>query len=173
MTINILIVSLLLICLCGCGSDYDAEAYRKLEDVRTELAAGLSSYINFEEAKKILNLRESDYVVLEDSQSKKSPDIPPFNIYTIKIPGGKVSGYTGDLVLSFFNGRLMETRFYPIRLSAFIHDLGLDVDTLSKSKDIKPHTNVWLEKDFEDNTYIGWEDVRLKEQFNSWIKDYS
>ncbi|MEN8221194.1 MAG: hypothetical protein ABFS56_33555 [Pseudomonadota bacterium] len=143
----------------------------KVESERSGLVLGLVSYLTFDEAKNLLHLGDQKIVVLEESKSPKQDGIPPFNIYTIKVPDIDVEGFNGALMLFFFNNRLMEVRFYPIDIDGF----ALSVDGLSNSKsiNIEPYTRAWLDKDYQGNSYIGWVDVRLQKQFYAWIKNYS
>jgi len=161
--------------LCGCSSGLEFDEYLEVDEIQTPLGAGLLSYTAYDRVKTQLKLQDSDIVIIEDSKPKLPSHVPPFNILTIKIPDFEILGDRGDLVLSFFNDRLMETRFYPPSTSDFLNKSSIDVNRLGDRTKIvvKPYTNIWLYKDFEDKEYVGWADVRLIKQTSMWIKKYS
>lgn len=164
-----------LVASAGCAGDHDADEYLNVETERSILAAGLKSYMSFKEVSDILELKPGQFVVLDDSKTDRSPRVPPFNIYTVMIPAVDFNGHNGKVILSFFNDRLMETRFYPPELNVFVRDMGWTIDAITAPKHITvaPFTNVWIDRDHDDLQYIGWIDVRLRKQFDAWIKTYS
>ncbi|VAW78253.1 hypothetical protein MNBD_GAMMA15-2141 [hydrothermal vent metagenome] len=171
-----LFIGALLGSIVGCWFAGDSNNYLEVESDRTELALGLLSYSNFSEIKAVLNLDNSKVIVLDEgNQSEDSSKRPPFNIHTIKVKDLEIDGYVGDLELSFFNDRLMYTRFYASDFEGYISNLQLGRTQL-ESRDgilIKPYTHVWIYTNHQNIRYIGWRDTRLSKQFNEWIKRYS
>ena len=77
--------------------------------------------------------------------------------------------------MQFFNDRLMETRFFPNGVDAYLATLanaGVDL-TKQSEVTVPPHTRLWTEMDYKKRRYVGWEDVRLAEEMKLWIKRYA
>ena len=165
----------LLTLFVGCDFSSDPNDYLKIKEVRTQLAFDIPSYSNFEEVKEFLNLRDDQVIVLEDNKILRTSYRPQFNVFTIKIENLSIEGYQGDLRLSFLNDRLQATWFYPEDVKNFLDLLNLDRTALESRQGVmkKPFTRMWIYKDFQDKTYVGWEDVRLTQQNMDWITRYS
>lgn len=157
--------------LAGCGSEYELEDYSKVEADSSRLALGLSSYMSLDDVKKELSLESEEIVITDKNISPKQDGIPPFEILTAKIPNAEVGGFKGPASMTFFNGRLMEVRFFPVDVNGFVQS----IDGLSQSNaiEVKPFTKVWFAKDYQDKAYVGWVDIRLQKQVDAWIKNYS
>jgi len=168
-------VGLLAACILGCEASSDPNVYLKVEEVRTKLALDLPSYSTFAEVKELLQLRDDQIEVLENSQSPQGARRPQFNIFTIKLENIEIAGYRGDLALSFFNDRLESTWFYPEDFEGFANSLDLDRSALESRQGVmkKPFTRMWIYTDFQQKPYIGWEDVRLSQQKMDWIDRYA
>ncbi len=166
---------LLVLSLYGCDSRYNIDDYLKVEDVRSNLTYGLTSYITFDEVKAKLQLQEGDFIIVENNNASEQPGIPPFDIFTIKIASAQIADHNGGLVLSFFNSRLMEMRYYPNEIDDFVEKISLDPKALRELGGfmIEPYTKAWISKDYQGKYYVGWIDIRLRDQFNTWIKNFS
>lgn len=157
-----------LMLLVACGSKYELEYFTKVESNKSPLALGLYSYMSLDEVKKKLSIESNEIVIIDKNVSAKRDSIPPFNILTVKIPDNEIEGFKGSVLIKFFNGRLMEVRFFPVRIDEFVRNIsGL---THSNEIEIRPFTRVWFAKDYH---YVGWVDTRIQEQFYTWIKNYS
>ena len=143
---------LFLFLLAGCGSGYELEDYSKVEADKSGLVLGLVSYMSLDEVKEALLLKASEIVVTDDSSSPRQEGIPPFDILTVRISNTEIEGFKGAVSLTFFNGRLMEVRFFPVDVSGFVQSInGL---SQSDAIEIKPYTKVWYGKDYQENAYV-------------------
>ena len=101
---------------------------------------------------------------------------PPYNILSVSLKGYQYKGYTGELVLVFFNDRLMQCIFYPMDIEGFKKVLtkNLKVKIIQGSK-IKISKNVRLLHyiDYKNRPYFSWEDNRLIQENSAWIMRYS
>jgi hypothetical protein len=157
--------------LAGCGSEYELEDYTKVEVDRSLLVLGLSSYMSLSDVERELSIEPGVIVITDKNISPKQDGIPPFDILTAKIPDVEIKNFKGSVLMTFFNGRLMEVRFFPVDVNGFVQT----IDGLPKSKEIEIRlfTKVWFGQDYQDKAYVGWLDIRLQKQFDAWIKNYS
>lgn len=167
-------IALLPALLIGCEFS-DPHDYLKVEGVRTNLALDLPSYSTFSEVKGLLNLRDDQVEVLDDSHTPQTSRRPQFKIFTIKIENFEIAGYRGDFALSFFNDRLESTWFYPEDFEGFVNSLDLDRSALESRQGVmkKPFTRIGINTDFQKKSYIEWKDMRLNEQKMDWIDHYA
>lgn len=155
---------------------FSAISFVDVATERTRLINGLESYWTIEEAKTKL----PSWEVIEQSSLKPQDRRPPFNIYRVSIKNYVHLGVSGELQVKFFNNRLLSTWFYPETFDRYVLLLkdkeGL---TFQEGQDgsrdamIVPHTHVWVYKDYKEQLYIGWEDIRLARELGLWIKRYS
>jgi hypothetical protein len=157
----------------GCG---DNVTYTDVVDKPTLLIADIKSYQSIEYTKNQLVHGGYEWIVKEDSKSPQYDSRPPFDILTISIKKYNYLGFSGELVLNFFNNRLMSTWFYPDDISSFFKKLKIQLgtDMMSQSEiTFGKYTKMWKDKDYQDRIYIGWHDIRLIEENNRWISRYS
>lgn len=132
------------------------------------------SYSSFEKTKHDLGLKTWETV--EDRQPLVSDKRPPFRLLVIRVPEYQDHGYTGSLVLWFYNDRLMKTQFYVPKVKEYLNAAGGD-QQVSLGSDlsggISPHTHVWIGKEGDGRTYLGMEDEVLSQQMKDWIERYS
>jgi hypothetical protein len=128
------------------------------------------SYWSLEKAKHELGL--TSWVTVEDRQPLVSDKRPPFRLLVIRVPDYRDHGYTGSLVLWFYNDRLMKTQFYVPNAKDYVNVAGVSVGN-DLSGAISPHTRVWIGKEGDGRTYIGMEDEILKQQMDDWVVRYS
>lgn len=99
---------------------------------------------------------------------------PPFDITTVTVGQFSHLGYAGELIVDFFNDRLVGLRFYPSNIIGYRQALARNgVDLSSQGNYRSGNTRVWYGTDYTGRQYIGWEDVRLAKELEAWIKRYS
>jgi len=132
------------------------------------------SYWNFEKTKQMLGYKT--WEVVEDRRPLVSDRRPAFRLVVIKVTNYKEHSYTGDLVLWFYNDRLMRTQYYVPNLKEYVAhaegDQGMMMSNEGSSF-ISPHTRVWAGKDGDGKTYLGMQDEVLKGQMDDWVLKYS
>jgi hypothetical protein len=135
----------------------------------------LYSYQNPQEARKALRIKDQSWQEVQRSQLLPTDPRPPFNILKVMLKDHYQSGVRGDLVLEFFNDRLMEARFYPSDVD--IYRSALEGDGISFSAQLEaridPRTRVWMGKEQSSRWYVGWVDVALLAEHDSWIRNHS
>jgi hypothetical protein len=85
-------------------------------------------------------------------------------------------GFTGDLVLTFYNDRLMKSQYYVPKIKDYLAVAASDKQVSlgnDLSGGIAPHTHVWIGKEADGRTYLGMEDEILRQQMDDWILRYS
>ena len=118
----------------------------------------------------------NSWETLEDRQPLVSDKRPPFRIVIIRVPNFKDHGFTGSLVLQFYNDRLMKTQYYVKDMKGYLSAAAVDEQVSlgnDKSGHISPHTHVWLGKEEDGDEYLGMEDEVLNQQMKDWINRYS
>lgn len=140
------------------------------------LIDGFASYQSVEGVKKRLEQAALFWQVLEDSHLGQKDRRPPFNIYTISVRGYTHLSCAGELIFYFFNDRLMETRFFPDEPHEYISSLkkhfGASFQETNEVQ-VAQYARMWLASDYTKRQYVGWQDVRLAEEQQQWIKNYS
>ncbi len=132
------------------------------------------SYWSFEKAKQTLAYKTWD--VVEDRRPLVSDRRPPYRLVVIKVPNYKDHSYAGDLVLWFYNDRLMRTEYYVQNMKEYVAHAESDQAMMIGNEGsgfIPPHTRVWMGKDADGKTYLGMQDEILKGQMDDWINKYS
>lgn len=118
-----------------------------------------------------------DDEVVEDSHLGPADRRPRFDVYTVSQKGFTHLGQVGELVLQFFNDRLMETRFFPDNVDAYLAALAnaaVDLRQQSEAEaTVPPYTRLSTAIDYKKRRYVAWEDVRLAEEMKLWIKRYA
>jgi hypothetical protein len=167
LAVSLAISSLLL----ACGKKQEAEVPKPDP---TPLFKPAVSYWNFDKAQREFKLKNWD--TLEDRKPLVSDKRPPFRMLIIRVPSYQDHGFTGDLVLTFYNDRLMKTQYYVPKIKEYVTAAGGD-QQVSLGNDlsgaIAPHTHVWIGKEADGRTYLGMEDEILKQQMDDWILRYS
>jgi len=167
-TVRIFALALLaLLCVAGC---------RGKDELRpTKLMPPLNSGYSLQKVQRELNLKPGDWNVLEDRLPLTSDKRPPFSILTISRQGFTKFGETGELVMTFYNDRLMTTLFYPTDLEtlrgALAREAGISFSAQGDAR-VAPTTRVWIGKARDGRSYIGWIDLELERQQDEWIEKY-
>lgn len=132
------------------------------------------SYWSLEKVQKKAGIDK--WEVLDDRRPLSSDTRPKFHLLQIKVADYTDAGYKGDLVLWFYNDRLMKTQFYVADIKEYLkvaqeeQKFGLSSDL---SGDVSPSTRIWVGKDADGRTYLGMEDRVLITEMNNWIMKYS
>jgi hypothetical protein len=173
-TCVILIYSLLFWLLVGCQDNYASVSFVKVESERTKLISGIESYQNIAEFKSFLSRSSFKWKESEDNQPSPKGR-PPFNMSTIMIKNFSHLEFSGELIVSFFNNRLISTTFYPSHVEKYIKALGKTGIKFGSNQEVKmpPHTRVRFATDHKGRKYIDWSDIRLDKEVELWIKRYS
>jgi len=165
---RVLVLALLtLFCVPGCRG--------KNEYKPTKLMPPLYSAYSLQKVQRELNLKPGDWVVLEDRRPLTSDQRPEFRMLTISRQGFTEFGATGELVMTFYNDRLMTTLFYPTDLEtlrgALAREAGISFSAQGDAR-VAPTTRVWIGKARDGRSYIGWIDLELERQQDEWIEKY-
>jgi hypothetical protein len=161
--------AVLLVMALACGKKSDLP-----EPEPTSLFKPAMSYWSLDKAKH--ELRFNSFDTIEDRQPLVSDRRPLFHLLVIKVPNFKDNGFTGDLVLWFYNDRLMKTQFYVPKMKDYLNVAASTQQAYvggDNSGGIAPHTHVWIGKEQDGREYLGMEDEILKKQMNDWINRYS
>lgn len=167
----------------GCDEISDLFSQPSFVDVaseRTRLINGLESYSSIEESRKLFPVWE----VKEDSGLRQGDKKPPFSIYIVAIKDYSHLDFRGELRLTFFNNRLMEAWFIPREFEKYVDALrvreGVEFKVSKESHRWPearkpPHTRILLPSYEEKQKlkFVSWEDMRLKEEREAWIRRYS
>lgn len=86
-------------------------------------------------------------------------------------------GVEGVLTGTFFNNRLSTVVFFPADVDTYLKHLTteekLDLVNSAEIVELKSHRRIWVHFDHTGKKYVGWEDTRLGDEMNLWIKRYS
>jgi len=169
-----ILIQILLCQILGCQENYASVSFMKVETERTKLINGIESYQSIEEFKSFLSRGSFKW---EESEDKPSPKgRPPYNVHVITLKNYSHLGFTGELVVTFFNNRLMATTFHPLDAVKYIAAVekkdGVQLNS-NKEADLPPHTHVKVAVDYKKRTYVDWSDSRLDKEMELWIKKYS
>ncbi len=138
------------------------------------LAAGLYSGQSVESVERKLDMMAGSFDILEDRTPLPSDTRPPYRLLVISKKNARVDGQTGELVLTFFNDRLMTSQFYPAEMAAARAAVEAEqrLSLAGGDAHIQPSTRVWVGKDENGRSYIGWIDKTLQAEQDAWVKQY-
>lgn len=157
-------------------NETDHESFVEVLNEHAKLIASFESYENISTIQQRLKTTGLTWSLVENNSTvSKDSRRPPFHIYVIKVHAFKDSGQKGDLRLEFFNDRLMATWFYPENFTSYrsaIEERYREIRG-KQSLVLPQHVRITFARDYEDRDYIAWEDIRLREQVDLWIKRYS
>lgn len=166
---SIFVALTLLVLLTGCK--------KKDEFKPSKLVGPLYSGKSLEAVERDLTLKAGDWDVLEDRRPLTSDKRPPFRIYTISKKEFPMLGVSGQqLIMTFYNDRLMTVQFYPYSLDAFKAALASqDNVSLGPEGDsfVQPSTRVWVGKDIQKKMYVGFIDRTLQQEYEDWVRKYA
>lgn len=161
--------------LSACEEYQSAPSFVEVEQERTALIAGLTSYQTISDVRSALGPLTEKWEILEDSGKGAKSSRPPFEIFTAVVHGYTHEGFRGSLRLMFFNNRLMSTWFYPDDPASYRKALSVAVPALKERESINvaPFTLISIATDHQGKQYFAWEDSRLQKEVSIWIKRYS
>ena len=136
------------------------------------MAGKLYSGQSLETVERKLDMMAGNFDILLDRTPLPSDARPPYRLLVISKKNARIEGQTGELVLTFFSDRLMTSQFYPSDMPATQAAVQA-VQQLSGSEGhIAPSTRVWVGKDENGRSYIGWIDKTLQAEQDAWVKQY-
>lgn len=158
-------------------SDYDrAITFTDITKDRTTLIGGIESYWSIEDLEKHLRKASLSWELKRGSRPGPGDKRPPFIVDTVTIKNYSHLGFSGELVVEFFNNRLVGTKFWPQEIDKYIKHLAstekLDI-VGNQEVMLSKYTRIWIAVDYLGEKYVGWEDVRLNKEMETWIKRYS
>lgn len=180
-----IILSLLIVFYLLIGCKIYKDSFTEVESEQSPLISGLQSYSSISEiiSNHFIN---TDITILFDSRLPDGDRRPPYNMISISIPIYTHLDEDGELVLKFFNNRLMSTTFYPNDIENYLKKLKnikIDFDSDAAKKDllnegyiveIPSFTEVWFSLDYAKNkNFVSWTDVRLIEEQIKWAYRYA
>ncbi len=165
----VVIITAFLLLSLGCKKKND-------EFKPSKLVGPLYSGKSLEAVERDLNLKAGDWDVLEDRRPLTSDNRPPYRIYTLSKKEFPLLGVSGQqLVMTFYNDRLMTVQFYPYSMDAFKAALSSqDNVSFGPTNDtfVAPSTRVYIGKDRDRKTYVGFIDRTLQQESEDWIRKY-
>jgi len=153
-----------------------ASACKKKDFEPSKMVGPLYSYQSLETVERKLDLKPGDWDVLENRKPLSTDTRPMFRIFTFSKKDFPLLDTPGkNLVMTFYNDRLMTVQFYPYNMSSFKSALAADGVNLSAEGDghIPPSTHVWLGKDDHGQLYVGFMDKVLEAEHDAWMAKYS
>ena len=142
-----------------------------------ELIDGFFSYQPMSETKKILAGRGLKWTESgTPERRRRAGSTPPNDGYSITIREYSHMGYSGELMISFFNDRLSDIWFFPKDRDGYLKALMAAKKTSFGKRDqfyTSRHIRVWYYTDGGGRRYVGWADTRLQEEEEAWIMRYS
>lgn len=156
----------------GTGS----ESFVEVRSDRAKLIDPFESYESISAIQQRLKNSGLTWAVIENNTTVAKGEMrPPFHIYVISIDSFSSLGVDGSLRLEFFNGRMMAAWFYPKNFSSYRALIEGRYPELraGQATIIDQYTRIEFSVDHEGRNYVSWEDSRLRDEFNLWIKRYS
>jgi hypothetical protein len=140
----------------------------------SRLAAGLYSGQSLQTTERKLDMMAGNFDIVLDRQPFPTDTRPPYRLLVISKKNARLDGQSGELLLTFFNDRLMTMQFYADDLAAARSavEAGEKISLGGGATHIDPSTRIWVGKDENGKSYIGWIDKALQDQQDAWIKQY-
>ncbi len=82
----------------------------------SKLAGDLFSGQSLQTVERKLDMMAGNFDILVDRSPLPSDTRPPYRLLVISKKNARLGGQSGELVLTFFNDRLMTTQFFPADL---------------------------------------------------------
>jgi len=140
----------------------------------SKLAGELFSGQSLQTVERTLDMMAGTFDILVDRSPLPSDTRPPYRLLVISKKNARVEGQAGEMVLTFFNDRLMTLQLYPADLEAAraAVEAGQKLSLAGGESHIAPSTRVWVGKDEGGRSYIGWIDKTLQAEQEAWVKQY-
>jgi len=138
------------------------------------LASGLFSGQSLQAVERKLDMMAGSFTVVEDRTPLPSDTRPPYRLLVISTQNARVDGQAGELVLTFFNDRLMTSQFYATDMAAAraAVEARQQLSLAGGDTHILPSTRVWVGTDESGRSYIGWIDKSLQAEQDAWVNQY-
>jgi len=162
-------IAIVLISAASCKRHGDDKKFHP-----SPLAGELFSGQSLQTAARQLAMMAGNFDVLVDRTPLPSDTRPPYRLLVISKKNAQVNGQAGELVLTFFNDRLMTSQFYSDDMPAAraAVESGDKLSLAAGEAHIEPSTRVWVGKDENGRSYIGWIDKTLQAEQDAWVKQY-
>jgi hypothetical protein len=135
----------------------------------TKLIDGLYSYQTMDQARSLTAPK-----VWQVRESSRSPDQTrsQYEVVTVAVQNFVHLDMPGELILSFFNGRLTGTVFYPLDFEKYKANLEKYENIKFEKLEVyrPPRTKVWIGKNAVGLGCVGWEDTALAAEIENWIR---
>jgi hypothetical protein len=140
----------------------------------SRLAGGLFSGQSLQTAERKLDMMAGNFDVLVDRNPLPSDTRPLYRLLVISKKNARIEGQAGELVLTFFNDRLMTAQFYADDMAAAraAVEAGENLSLAGGGAHIEPSTRVWVGKDEGGRSYLGWIDKTLQAEQDAWLNQY-
>jgi hypothetical protein len=140
----------------------------------SKLAPGLFSGQSLQTVERKLDMMAGNFDVVVDRTPLPSDKRPPYRLLVISKKNQQLAGQPGELVLTLFNDRLMTAQFYPVDMVAARAAMEAEQKITLSGGDsyVQPSTRIWVGKDENDRSYIGWIDKSLQAEQDAWVKQY-
>src|ERR1017187_467486 len=140
----------------------------------SRLAGEMFSGQSQQTAERKLTMMAGNFDVLVDRTPLPSDTRPPYRLLVIAKKNARIEGQPGELVLTFFNDRLMTSQFYADDMDAAraAVEAGEKLSLAGGETHIEPSTRVWVGKDETGRSYIGWIDKTLQSEQDAWLNRY-
>ena len=145
-------------------------------DIQTgvELIDGIESYQSSEVVIGMLRLEHDDISTIESSSLPEGDTRPPFTSVSYHIENYSHMGESGDLIVNFFNDRLLAVVFYPNNDESYSKVLAENGYKMREdAHEARPNVMVQKDKDYKEKFCFSWVDKRLEAQANRWLSLYS
>jgi len=156
------------------------EGYRQVTFVDraapTILIDDIKSYWSVDQFTQYLHQRSQQFEVGKEFGATFDSR-PPHLFVEVQVKSYGHYGVEGKLIGTFFNNRLSTILFYPANIDLYLKHLCTEakLDLVNSSEILEPelHRRIWIHPDHTEGRYVGWEDTRLRDEMDLWIKRYS
>ena len=161
--------AVLAVCLASCKRKGEEEEFHP-----SPLASDFYSGQSLQTAERKLDMMAGNFDVLIDRNPLPSDTRPPYRLLVISKKSAQLNGQPGELVMTFFNDRLMTMQFYADNLAAAraAVEAAQKISLAGGSSNLEPSTRIWVGKDEMGRRYIGWIDRYLQAEQDEWIKQW-
>jgi hypothetical protein len=156
--------------------DKEKDSFASVRSDRVKLMDPFESYASITDVEGVLQrLGHSWHAIESDSTVVKGTNRPQFQVYVVQVDDFAHQEFTGMLRLEFFNNRLMATWFYPANLPAYRKMIEKRYSQAATKGGgiVRKNTSIEFGVDHEKRGYIVWEDIRLRDELNLWIRRYT
>ncbi len=152
------------------------------------LAPGLFSGQSLEAVERELKMMDGSFDILVDRVPLPSDTRPPYRLLIISRKNQMLADQRGELELTFFNDQLMTTRFFTTpapgstpKITLLPGDIASAQSTferlqkftiVSGQAELPPSTRIWVGKDENQRSYVGWTDKKLRLKQDAWVRQY-